>query len=262
MAVKESIGFIGGGCIASALIFGLCDEPQFEGDIFIFDKHPEKMAALQAHLGERIEICDSAQSVVNNATILFPAISPVSLEVVAPTLSFREEQRIVHIAAGLPLSAVAPWYSPAHSIVRAVPLPFVAKKVGPIVLYGDDELCHELLGFVGNVVKVENERDLEVLASVTGVMVSYYWLVGEISNWCVAKGMSFKDALTYTSFMNETLSMMVRESCSTRCELDSMIKESTTPEGMNELALNSLRNANAFAPWKVALEKVGKRYGL
>jgi pyrroline-5-carboxylate reductase len=258
--IDTAVGFLGCGGIASALTEGLCGASDFTGRIFVFNRNPAKAEALEALCPDKVKAVRSNQDVVDAAEVIFPALVPDVLRQVAPSLRIRPENRIVHIAAGIKLAEARSWFEPAASIVRCVPLPFAARRMGPVVLYGEDAKCESLLALLGSVVKVGTEKDLEILAAITGMMVSYYALVGETVRWGMSKGIDFKSALDYTTLMNEALSVLMRNDCTE--DIEPFLLKHTTPNGMNELGLRIMRGSGAYAAWTEALEQIGRRYGL
>ena len=261
MSVNKSIGFIGTGGIASAMARGFCASPDFQGRIFL-SVHKNKIRAdeLRELYPDKIIITESNQELLDNSEVIFPTVLPNVLRDVVSVLKFKKTHKIIHIAAGIKISRAASWYSPADIVVRAVPLPFSSMNMGPVVLYGDDAECEKILSVLGSVVKVPSEKDLEILASVTGVMVSYYGLVGEIVNWCMKKGLDFRSSMDYACYMNEALSVFMRNNST--ADIDAFMFENTTPGGTNELALRMMREKKAYDPWSEALEEIGKRYSL
>lgn len=260
MTLNTTIGFMGTGGIATALAKGFCSSPDFLGKVYLFDINPERPVAVQKLYPEKVIVAKSNQDLVDNAEVVFPTLLPNVLEKIAPDIKFRTTNHIIHIAAGTKVSKATPWFLPAQSIVRAVPLPFAARRIGPVVLFGDDQLSEELLSLLGEVVKVRTEKDLEILAAVTGVMVPYYGLLGEIVRWCMTKDLDFKSALDYTTYMSEALSTLMREDCTE--DIEAFMLENTTPGGMNELGWDEMKESSAYTPWKIALEKIGKHYDL
>ncbi len=258
--MKVDVGFIGTGGIATALAKGFCAGGGFDGKVYVFDIDEGRTRALREAYPDKVVVAASNQEVIERADVVFPTLLPRVLREVAPTLRFRKENRIIHIAAGIKIEESAPWFAPARGVARAVPLPFAARRIGPVVLYGGDALCEELLSLLGAVVKVDTERDLEILAAITGMMVSYYGVVGEMVGWAVGKGIDFQSALRYTTFMNEALSALMRSDCTE--DVEAFLVENSTPQGMNELGLKHLRGKGAYAPWVEALEQIGKHYGL
>lgn len=261
MTVNVKVGFIGTGGIATALAKGFCASPEFEGSVLAFDIDRQKTEALRAEYPEKIVVPASNQELIEMSDVVFPTLLPHVLEKVAPALRFRKENHVIHIAAGTKLSKAAPWFAPASGVVRAVPLPFAAKRMGPVVLFGDDKLCEALLALLGTVVKVKTERDLEVLAAVTGLMVPYYGLVNEVTEWCLAKGMDYQSALDYICYMNEALSALMRQECGYG-RAEAFMSASATQGGMNELAWKVMKERHAYGPWRDSLEKIGKYYDL
>lgn len=258
--IDMSVGFMGAGGLSAALVKGLCASDLFKGRIAIYNSSPEKTRVLYELYPEKIVVAESNQDVLNGADIVFPALLPEVLRQVAPTLRFRKENRVVHVAAGIDLAEANPWYIPARSVVRAVPLPFAAERIGPVVLYGNDVPVHSLLSLIGSVVAVSDERSLEILAAVTGMMAPYYALVGETVKWGMAKGADFGSVLDYTTSMDEALSAMMRKNCGE--DIDSYVEANVTPNGMNEMGLRMMKESGAYDAWRNALESIGSRYGL
>ena len=257
---KINIGFMGTGGIATALAKGFCSSDGFDGVIWVFDRNEYKMDALKKLYPGKIAVAQSNQEVIDNAKVIFPTLLPAVLRDVAPTLKFSSENHVIHLAAGIKIEEAEPWFVPSASIVRAVPLPFASRRMGPLVYFGNDPLSEELLSLLGVVVKVERERDLEILAAITGMMVPYYALVGETVKWAVSKGIDFESAMKYTTGMNEALSNFMRSDCTE--DMESFLVENTTPKGMNELGLNVARKAGVYEHWADALEQIGKHYDL
>mgnify|MGYP001171407188 CR=1 FL=1 len=261
MTISENVGFIGSGGIACAMARGLLKSPEFTGRICLsVHKNADRAKAVQLLSPERVFLREANQQIVDEAEIIVPALLPKVLEEVAPTLKFSKENHVIHITAFWKLLAAAPWYAPSCGMVRSVPLPFSADRMGPVVVYGDDQLCLDLLAMIGSVVKVKTEKELETLAALTGMMDAYYGAVAEMVGWCGTKGMDFQSALDYATEMNEALSVHMRRNCTK--DVETFLRENATPGGTNELGLKTLRETQAYKPWSEALEKIGKRYGI
>jgi pyrroline-5-carboxylate reductase len=255
-----AIGFIGMGGIATALAKGFCGAEAFSGKVYMYDPNPERTGTMKKLYPDKIIVAKSNQELIDAAEVIFPALLPDILRQTAPPLKFRKENRVIHIAAGIKLAEAEQWFKPAQSVVRSVPLPFTARRFGPVALFGKDEYVRELLGLVGFVVETDTEKDLEVLAVITGMMVSFHALAGETIKWGVSKGVEFHNALKYVTSMNEALSILMRLDCDK--DIEAFLLENTTPHGTNEMGLKMMRDADAYHTWLEALEKIGKRYGL
>jgi pyrroline-5-carboxylate reductase len=258
--INTTIGFVGVGGIASALIKGFCSYPNFTGKVIVCNRHVERSEAVRSLFPNQVIVAETNQDVINQAEVVFPTLLPKVLREVAPMLKFKKENHVIHLAAGINITESNGWYTPAQSVVRAVPLPFVSKRIGPVVMYGEDFKSEELLSILGSVIKVNTEKDLEILASITGMMVPYYATVGASVCWGISKGIDFQSVLKYTTLMNEALSMLMRHEC--KEDIGAFLKDNTTPNGMNELGLKITKEAKVYETWSNALEQIGKHYNL
>lgn len=261
MDITENVGFIGTGGIASAMAKGFCTSPRFKGKVLLsVHRNPQRAERLKAQFPDKVEIHRSNQEIADGALIVAPCILPAKLKEVVTAVRFRKEHRIIHLAAGTSLALAKKYCAPAEHVVRTVPMPFSSMRMGPLVFYGDDPLLEDVLGCIGTVLKVKEEKDLSILAAVTGLMVPYYQLVATIAEWCGGKGMDEKTAADFTCLMHEALAVLMRSECDG--DFEAFMDENTTPGGTNEMALSMLKEAGVYEPWKIALEKIGKRYDI
>ncbi|MCC8165814.1 MAG: NAD(P)-binding domain-containing protein [Planctomycetes bacterium] len=259
--MKTNVGFIGCGTLGSAIATGLCKAPEYEGTIVISDPvNRTKAEAVRENYPDQVVLVDSHAELLEQATIVFPSIVPDILPEVTAALTFTPRHKIVHVAAGISLAEATPYYGQAGAVLRAVPLPFASRRMGPMVLYGDDAEVEELFGMFGSLIKVPTEKDLEVLAVHTALMVPYYAIVNEVVKWSMKKGMAYENARDYICHMNSALShLIIQDNVQ---DLEAFMDDTATPGGTNEQAQKILTESNAYAPWQVAMEEVGKRYGL
>lgn len=254
-----TLGFIGTGGIASAMVRGFCSAPDFSGEIILsVHKHREKADELKSLFPGRISISESNQAVVDGSDVVFICVLPKQHVEVVRALRFRPDQRVMHITGCTGLADSLKLYAPAKSAARAVPLPFAARRTGPLLFYGGDETLAELMSLIGSLVRVEDEHGLEVLGAVTGMMVPYYALLGESVRWGMDKGLDFRTSLDFTSRMHEVLSSFMRTDCGE--DVESFLVENSTPGGVNELGLKLLRERGFYGDWREVLEKVYERY--
>ncbi len=259
MTAALTLGFIGTGGITSFIVRGLCSAPEFTGKIVLsVHKNRGKAEALKAQFPERITISCSNQEVADASDVVFIAVLPQQHKAVAAAVNFKPEHRVVHITGGVKLADSLALYSPAMSAVRAIPLPFAARRMGPVLFYGKDPVSRELLAMLGSIVEVQTESELEVLGPVTGMMVPYYALIAEYVKWGMAKGLSFRTALDYAGYMNEALSSFMRTDCAE--DMEAFLIDNSTPGGVNELGLRLLRESDAYSPWSKTLDALYIRY--
>ena len=262
MKVNTTIGLIGTGGIATALAKGFCSSQDFNGKVILYSPNinTEKKNILLSFNPDQIFFAKSNQDLINEAEVIFPAVLPNNLKQVVEPLNFRKENKIIHIAAGIKLSTATKWYFSADTILRAVPLPFASMHMGPVVLFKKDDICEKVLSLIGSLVNVKTERELEILAAITGMMVPYYATVSETIKWGITKGIAFDSVLKYTTLMNEALSVLMRKECPE--DINSFLVKNTTPNGMNELGLRLTKENGVYMSWFNALESIGKHYNL
>ena len=255
----KTVGFIGTGGISSFVARGLCSAPEFTGKIILsVHKHREKAEALKCQFPERITICEDNQRIVEASDFVVIAVLPQQHEAVAGKLHFTENNRIIHFTGGVRLSSCEALYSEAFSAVRSIPLPFTARRSGPILFYGKDELSRELLSYLGSIVEVKSEDELSILGPVTGMMVPYYALLAEYIRWGEKHGLDFRTITDYCCYMNSALSDFMRTDCTE--ELEKFLLDNSTPGGVNELGLKLMREKNGYAPWTEVLDEVYSHY--
>ena len=259
MAYEMNIGFIGTGGITSAMVRGLCSSSEFKGKIILsVHRNRSRAEELQSLYPEVISVSECNQDVADRSDIVAIALPPTVHEDVVKSVKFKESHRIIHITGGVKLEKSAPLYAPAMSYVRAIPLPFVARNMGPVLYYGEDEVCEAILALMGTVVKVKSERDLEILGPVTGLMVPYYALIGEDVKWTGEKGIDSKSCIDYVCCMNEALSSYMRTDCGE--DIEKFLVQNSTPGGVNEMGLKMLREKGAFSLWSEVLDSLYIKY--
>jgi pyrroline-5-carboxylate reductase len=256
-----NVGFIGCGTLGSSIATGLANAPEFQGKIFISDPfNKSNVNKLHSLYPEKIVPVESHEELLKNAEIIFPTVVPTLLQSITSSLSFTEKHKVIHVAAGINLAEARKYYGNAGKVLRAVPLPFAAKRMGPMVLFGDDDDCEKLFTFFGKLIKVPSEKDLEILAVHTALMLPYYAVINEVIKWSVDKGMSVEKARDYICSMNTALSALMIEDGP--IDIEKYMKSFATPGGTNETTHRILTESNAYSPWRTAMEIAGKRYGL
>lgn len=256
-----NVGFIGCGTLGSSIATGLAKAPEFQGKIFISDPFNKlNVNKLHSQFPEKIVPVESHEELLKNAEIVFPTVVPTLLHDITSNLPFTEKHKVIHVAAGINLAEARQYYGNAGKVLRAVPLPFAARRMGPMVLFGDDDDCEKLFTFFGKLIKVSSEKDLEILAVHTALMLPFYAVINEVIKWSVDKGMPLEKARDYICSMNTALSALMTEDAPV--EIEEYMKGFATPGGTNEMAHKILTESNAYSPWQAAMTSVGKRYGL
>jgi len=246
------IGFIGTGVITSALVTGFCSGGDLGHRIHLSPRNAERAAAL-AERFESVSVARSNQEVLDRSEWVVLAVVPrIGEEVVRP-LTFRADHRVVNLMADRKLPEIARWIGKTRTLVHLVPLPFAARRVGPIALYPPDGDASALFSALGRVVAVDDPRRIEVLAAVTALMASFHTLLWEVVKWGEGEGLSRKEALDYSAAFFEALSAQAREV--EGGDIGRLAGE-MTPGGLNEMALCAIRDRGGIESFVRALGPV------
>ena len=208
---------------------------------------------------EQVEAVGESQTVLDNADYIFLCILPQIAPQVLLPLNFRKEHIVVSVIAIRPLSEIREYVSPAHEIIRAVPLPPIAKHAGPVIFYPNHKKIAGLFASTAHSIPVSKEDDLIVLSAITGLIAPYYALLTEICKWAALAGVDEKVATEYSLAMFQAMSYLAIESGR---DLKGLAAEAATPGGLNEQALRDLNNVNAFKPFLDTLDRLLQRLGL
>ena len=247
------LGFIGTGEITVAMVTGFCTAPRRPDRIYLSPRNAEKAAALAGRFAE-VEVMPANQAVVDQADWVVLAVRPqVALDVVAP-LDFRAGQGVVTVIADLPLAKVAELVAPAEALAQVVPLPPVARRLGPIAMCPPSAPVAELFGRIGTVVEVESAEQIDAFWSATALMAPYYALLGRSADWLLQQGVPRQAANRYIGAMFNALSATALDASA--AGFDGLTAASQTPGGLNEQALRALSEEGWHDAVTRALEAV------
>src|SRR5262249_61737884 len=85
-----------------------------------------------------VTIAASNQMVLDGSDVVMLAVRPQVAAEVLSELRFRPDHHVVSLMAIITLDKVAEMVAPAGNATRAIPLPIVAERCGPTVIYPGD----------------------------------------------------------------------------------------------------------------------------
>ena len=256
MSKQPTIGFIGVGGIASALVRGICTGGM-ETPVVLSPRNANRAAALAAQFTDQVRVARDNQEVVDTTDWVFVSVLPGQGEAVLRPLRFRPEQKVVSVITGKPLSLVSSWIGgPVAKILCITPLPCVEHRVGPIILHPRNPEAEALFAPLGEIVAVDSEWEAEVLRAIAGLVASTYALIDRIVGWSVDQGIPELSAKAYTASLISGLC----ESAIRAPEggLKHLIADNT-PGGYNEMTVRLLTEADAFNLWAGSLDAILER---
>jgi pyrroline-5-carboxylate reductase len=114
-----------------------------------------------------------------------------------------------------------------------------------------------LLQGLGHLIQLENESDLDAFWSTTGLMSSYFGLLGEMAGWLSRQNLEETQVRIFVASLFEALGTTASERAG--AGFDQLIAQHTTAGGLNEQAWRELRAAGWPRLFSEALDLIHAR---
>lgn len=252
------LGFIGTGNITTVLVEGLCTAQDPPASILVSPRNAEKAARLALKFSQ-VEIASSNQAVVDGCNCVFLAVLPPVASSVLGEIRFRSDQTVICLIATKPIAEVRQLVKPAQKVVRAVPMPPAAKHLGPIAIYPQDPQVVEVFAKVGMPVVVQDERQFNILWTLTALIAPFYTLIEEVCRWSTYAGVDRQISGPYLASMFHALSTMAAGISDG--DFSGLLADASTPGGLNEQALAEIRKQGGYETFLNALDSIAVRLG-
>ena len=243
-----AIGFIGTGTISSAVIEGLNRLPS-PPEIVVSPRSEAVAARLAAQFPTVRRAASNAEAA--RADIVFLGMRPAQLDAAMEGIAFGPHQILVSMVAGLSLQAIrARWPEPRSC--RFVPLPGIARGIGPIATCPAIDEIVALTTPLGDLFVVEDEAKLS-FGGLNAFMSSYYELQRALIDAGTGAGLAEPDARAYVVSL---LSMLADTARRTPPEdFGALVAEHQTKGGLNERVRATLLAAGWFDAPAAALHE-------
>ena len=142
-------------------------------------------------------------------------------------------------------------------IVRAIPLPPISLKKGPVPICPPNKKVKNFFNKLGSTVEIKNEKLSINFWSLSGMMAAYYEILKVMSEWLVKKGIKKSEAQKYITALFLALSEDAVEN--SKKNLEYLVKESQTPKGLNEQGLKLMRSKGVYNSVIKTLNDIHKR---
>ena len=251
-----TIGFVGTGAIASAMVTGLSSEGGPQPSILLSPRNAETAARL-ANRFPNVRVCPSNQEVVNGSDTVVLSVRPQVGEEALSNLRFSADQVVISLLPGFLLRRLAGLVNPAERIWRAIPLPFAAQSRGPIAIHPPGGAAAELFSQLGEVFGIEQEDHLNAFSTATSTMAAYFAFVGQIASWVAQRGVPDEQARAYAARMFAGLGEAGLEA--RQRTFQDLASAFATPGGLNEQVLRDLTGRGVFGTLAEALDSVHRR---
>ncbi len=250
------LGFIGTGKIASSVITGINGSSIKYSKIYISSRN-SKIAKRLKKKFKSISIEKDNQKIIDNSNWVFLAVTPTVGEKIIKSLKFKSNQTIVSFISTITIPKLKKMIKVKADIVRAIPLPPISLKKGPVPICPPNKKVKIFFDKIGSTIEIKNEKLSINFWSTSGMMASYYEILKVMSDWLVKKGIKRLDAQKYIT----TLFLALSEDAvvNSKKELKYLVKESQTPKGLNEQGLKEMSKKGVYKSVINTLNSIHKR---
>jgi len=250
------IGFIGTGKIASSVITGIYSSTIFYNKILISPRNKIIAKNLKRKF-KNIIIAKNNQEIVDNCNWVFLSITPTVGQKIIKELKFKSNQTIISFISTITLTQLKKAIKVKAKIVRAIPLPPISLKKGPIPICPPNKKVKDFFNKIGTTIEIKNEKSSINFWSTSGMMAPFYELLRIMSNWLVKKGIKRDNAQKYITSL--FLALSEDAAVNSKKDLKYLVKESQTPKGLNEQGVRELTKLGFYKKVEKTLNSIHKR---
>ena len=250
------LGFIGSGKIASSVITGICSSKISFKKILVSPRNRSIAQRLKRQF-KKVSIAKNNQEIVNACNWVFLAVTPKVGKKIIPNLKFRSNQIVISFIATINLAQLKKAIGKKVKIIRAIPLPPISIRKGPVPICPPDKQVKSFFNKLGTTVEIKNEKSSKNFWVTSGMMAPFYELLKVLSDWLVKRGIKRNEAQKYITSLFVALSE--DSVMNSKRDLKYLVKDSQTPKGLNEQALNQLRKAGFYRSLEKSLNSILKR---
>jgi pyrroline-5-carboxylate reductase len=251
-----NLGFIGTGKIASSVITGIC-KSKIKFKRIIISERNKKTAKTLKRKFKKINISKKNQEIVDKCDWIFLSVTPTVGEKIIKDLKFKSSQTIISFISTITLSQLKKSIKVKANIVRAIPLPPISLKKGPVPICPPNLKVKKFFNQLGTTVEIKNEKSSINFWSTSGMMAPFYELLRVMTDWLVKRGVKRDNAQKYITSLFLALSQDAV--VNSKKDLKYLVKESQTPKGLNEQGVKELTKAGFYKSLEKTLNSIHKR---
>ena len=250
------LGFIGTGKITSSVVTGICRSKISFKKIILSPRNRNVAKKLKGKF-RKVSIAKNNQDVVNLSNWIFLAVTPTVGQKIIKNLKFKSSQTIISFISTMTLSQLKKAIKVKAKILRAIPLPPISLKKGPVPVFPPNKKVKFFFNKLGTTVEIKNEKLSKNFWSTSGMMAPFYELLSTMSNWLVKRGVKRDKAQKYITSLFVALSEDAV--INSKKDLKYLVKESQTPRGLNEQGVKELRKAGFYRSAEKTLNSILNR---
>ena len=250
------LGFIGTGRISSSVIEGIFKSNLKIKKIYISPRNRTIANKLNKRF-KKVVISRNNQQLIDKSNWVFLGVTPKVGNKILKKLNFKKNQKIISFISTINLAQLKKAIGKKVKIVRAIPLPPISIRKGPVPICPPDKQVKSFFNKLGTTVEIKNEKSSRNFWATSGMMAPFYELLKVLSDWLVKRGIKRNEAQKYITSLFVALSE--DSVMNSKKDLKYLVKDSQTPKGLNEQAVNQLKKAGFYRSLEKSLNSILKR---
>ncbi len=250
------LGFLGTGRITSSVIEGIFKSKLKIKKIYISPRNKIIAKKLSKRF-KKVSISRNNQQLIDKSNWVFLGVTPKVGHKILKKLNFKKNQKVISFISTINLTQLKRAIGRKVKIIRAIPLPPISIRKGPVPICPPDKQVKIFFNQLGSTIEVKNEKSSTNFWATSGMMAPFYELLKVMSDWLIKKGIKRSEAQKYVT----SLFMALSEDSviNSNKDLKYLVKDSQTPKGLNEQAVKQLRKSGFYRNLEKSLNGILKR---
>ncbi|HEV7305773.1 pyrroline-5-carboxylate reductase [Ensifer sp.] len=250
------LGFIGTGALSAAIVTGLKTLPGDTTAVILSPRNETIAAGLAARFSD-ITIAADNQAVLDASDMVMLGVRPQIARDVLADLRFRPDHHVVSLIATFSRDEIAAMVGPVHRVTKALPMPMIAIRKGPTILFPPDADVAAFFGRLGKAIEVESESEFDALSVATATYASYFKYLETIHGWLSHNGVDGGRARDYVASLFAALGQAPETTPD--ASFAHLAADYATRGGINEQVLRELTEHGTFERFRESLGDIHKR---
>ena len=250
------LGFIGTGQITKAVIKGIIASKIKIKKIYNSNRNKQVSKYLKTK-SKKIFIIQDNQEILDKSKWIFLAVTPSVGNKIIKNLKFKSSHTIISFISTMTLPDLKKNIKVKAKITRAIPLPPISLMKGPVPIFPSNLKVRNFFNKLGSSIEISNENLSKNFWATSGMMASFYELLSLMSNWLIKRGVKKNQAQDYVTSLYLALSEYAV--LNTKKDLRRIVKDSQTPNGLNEQGVRELKKRGFFKLTEKTLNSILKR---
>jgi len=249
----ETIGFIGTGTIADAMVRGLLTKPAAVSKVVISPRNAEIAQRLAADFAE-VTVAADNQAIIDASDMVVLAVRPQIAKDVLSGLTFQPGQCVLSVIAATDRKTLLEWIGADVYLVQAIPLPFVADREGVTAVFPPDPRVAALFSVLGTAVECETKEEYNLLAAASSLMSTVLGIMDVSAAWLEQRGLIKGKGRAYIAPLFASLTQTALRS--ETVPFEELSSEFATKGGLNEQVLSDFHKNGGRDALILALDRV------